>query len=799
MANFCNKCGSKLSVDDIFCSNCGNPIKNNQNNSILSQTVTQPQNTFSSHPSTSSFQTQSSSSDNTSSSQYNNGSFVMTKANLPNFFNTDNPSKEKLSQAIKTHEANLVEERNLNTYIHACELMNGDKENFKQAVKIFTSIKFYKDSSSKIEECNLVIKAFEQEEKYSKACDLISENLQDCYKAISLFQELKHFKDSESKIVECKEIISRLEAEKNLQIYDKACKLMHGEIENYKKAISEFEKLPNFKDSEDKINECKNEIKKLELEITKKNYLKACDLINGNKEDCNEALRILKSLNGFDDSSLRIGECEKRIEEFTKEEKYIEACGLFDKGLSEHKYAISVLKELDDYKDSKNKLAELTKIVEKETAEYEKARQEAEKKRLEEERLKREKTIKYACIAALIIICLIFTVVNINSLEETKKEKARIEQLAQENKEREARLVIETKEHEEKLARETREQKERLAREAKEQKERLANEAKEQEEKLARSAREQDERLARDRKDRMAQEAYEREFQNQNSKTYTNQTLFVLVKFLGRSNEIIFSKEVPLYTLTKEKINNEEKVISVQADGEIAKLLIDNLQYSLKDKYIIDKKQTLDNLEKNIQLYTASNNYNELYVKTAFEETGLDIPKEIKGQINAKSGVNLRKEPSTNSQKVGGFAYNTEVTILDTNGPKQTIENISSNWYKVTNGEVTGWCFGGFVSVSNQYVNNYNQNSVYNYSVNNNSTNKKKTGRITARSGIFVRKEPNTYSQKIGDGLAYDTKVTILDTNGPKQTIENVYSSWYKVTDGEVTGWCFGGFISIDY
>ena len=75
----------------------------------------------------------------------------------------------------------------------------------------------------------------------------------------------------------------------------------------------------------------------------------------------------------------------------------------------------------------------------------------------------------------------------------------------------------------------------------------------------------------------------------------------------------------------------------------------------------------------------------------------------------------------------------------------------------------------------------------------------KVVGTITAKSGVNLRKEPNTYSQKIGEGLAFDTKVIILDMNGPKQTIENIYSNWYKVTDGKDTGWCFGGFVKIDY
>lgn len=79
------------------------------------------------------------------------------------------------------------------------------------------------------------------------------------------------------------------------------------------------------------------------------------------------------------------------------------------------------------------------------------------------------------------------------------------------------------------------------------------------------------------------------------------------------------------------------------------------------------------------------------------------------GIITAKSGINIRKEPKANSQKIGSIENNTEVTILDINGPKQTIENISSNWYKVTDGKVSGWCFGGFVNVVDSNDNDYSK------------------------------------------------------------------------------------------
>ena len=70
-----------------------------------------------------------------------------------------------------------------------------------------------------------------------------------------------------------------------------------------------------------------------------------------------------------------------------------------------------------------------------------------------------------------------------------------------------------------------------------------------------------------------------------------------------------------------------------------------------------------------------------------------------KGKVSAESGVNIREEPSSNSQKIGSLGFDTKITVLDTNGPKQTIENITSKWYLVTNGEITGWCFGGFINL----------------------------------------------------------------------------------------------------
>ena len=70
------------------------------------------------------------------------------------------------------------------------------------------------------------------------------------------------------------------------------------------------------------------------------------------------------------------------------------------------------------------------------------------------------------------------------------------------------------------------------------------------------------------------------------------------------------------------------------------------------------------------------------------------------GYINAKSGINLREEPNTKSEKVCGLPYNTQVMILDKNGPQATFEKITSNWYFITDGTRVGWAFGGFIRMT---------------------------------------------------------------------------------------------------
>ena len=261
------------------------------------------------------------------------------------------------------------------SYKKACELMKGDLQSCQRAIKEFESLRGFKDSENKIEECNQKINKLKNN-IYYLACELMKGDKQSCEKAIKEFESLKGFKDSEEKIKEC-----------NIKI--RACELMKGDKQSCEKAIKEFQSLNDFKDSEEKIKECKSNIQQTQ-------YDKACSLMFGSQMNYLTAIDIFKSLKDFKDSENKIRECEKAIQNFESEKIYKKACELMssqkddnseDKNKSENffdkifgfvdKYfklnddlinynqAISEFNSIRNFKDSEAKINECENYIEK--------------------------------------------------------------------------------------------------------------------------------------------------------------------------------------------------------------------------------------------------------------------------------------------------------------------------------------------------------------------------------------------------------------------------------------------------
>ena len=154
-------------------------------------------------------------------------------------------------------------------------------------------------------------------------------------------------------------------------------------------------------------------------------------------------------------------------------------------------------------------------------------------------------------------------------------------------------------------------------------------------------------------------------------------------KLLDSDWTVKASDVIPFSFFNKIK-KGEDKYMAYIVLGEPSEDSSNKLFYSPDDYISYDKEGKI----------TSWNGFEDL---KEFFDDGTGSDNQNIGYINAKSGINLRKEPNTKSEKVCGFPFNTKVIIIDKNGPQATFEKITSNWYLITDGTRAGWAFGGFI------------------------------------------------------------------------------------------------------
>jgi alpha-tubulin suppressor-like RCC1 family protein len=172
--------------------------------------------------------------------------------------------------------------------------------------------------------------------KYNDAVVLMNEGKYT--EAIATFEALNGYKDSTQKIEECK--IGILNDK-----YDTALVLMQEG--KYSEAISAFKALSKHRDSVEKIKECEDAILAEKFE---EQYQAAISLMEMQKYV--EAITAFEKLNGYKDSVQKIEECEAGI----YEGKYQDAVTLMN--AKKYTEAIAAFEELNGYKDSVQKIEE---------------------------------------------------------------------------------------------------------------------------------------------------------------------------------------------------------------------------------------------------------------------------------------------------------------------------------------------------------------------------------------------------------------------------------------------------------
>ena len=67
--------------------------------------------------------------------------------------------------------------------------------------------------------------------------------------------------------------------------------------------------------------------------------------------------------------------------------------------------------------------------------------------------------------------------------------------------------------------------------------------------------------------------------------------------------------------------------------------------------------------------------------------------------------------------------------------------------------------------------------------------------KVIVKPTLVFRSKPSLSSKKI-DKLYYDSRVIVLDKNGPELTVLGLSGRWYKIRQKQKTGWVFGPFIA---
>ncbi len=167
-----------------------------------------------------------------------------------------------------------TEAKNREIYFSAISLMKkGDISNLQNAISQFEKTPDFRDSDALMQECHRMINDIKAEEEYTNAIRLMKIGTIDSFKnAVSIFEKISDYKDSDALMQECRKNISDINTGEE---YASAVLLMkHGKIEDYKKAISVFEKISYYKDSSDLIKTCQKKIDYINSKIEYSQYKK---------------------------------------------------------------------------------------------------------------------------------------------------------------------------------------------------------------------------------------------------------------------------------------------------------------------------------------------------------------------------------------------------------------------------------------------------------------------------------------------------------------------------------------------
>ena len=170
--------------------------------------------------------------------------------------------KNEVNKYLDDVRIRIENDRKESIYQDGISLMDNDiVDSYEEAILLFNEIIDYKNVEELILEC--------KDRIYQNGISMMNRDEVECYQgAIDIFNSIIDYKDVSELILECE---NKKRCLINNEIYDSAKEIMNNyfTVEKYFEAISLFEQIPEWRDSNSLIVKCREMIKQIEIEEEK--------------------------------------------------------------------------------------------------------------------------------------------------------------------------------------------------------------------------------------------------------------------------------------------------------------------------------------------------------------------------------------------------------------------------------------------------------------------------------------------------------------------------------------------------
>jgi len=261
--------------------------------------------------------------------------------------------KEELEGYLETAVNRILSEK----YDAAVAKMKGcdSPKSWQQVASSFRSLGGFRDSETLAKRCSAKAEGVKSDDIYNRGVYLMNQgDAQSLVDAVGIFQKVPDWKDAEDQIQECYRLLAELKAKEADRPYQNALEAMKSaeSMQDYSRAAELFEALGDYRDAKKKARACRRNAESSRLDVL---YRKALENMTGDRiASYEDAIEMFKELDGWKDSEEQISQCQKMILQL-KRDRYAKAAETLEnaKEVQDYLQASTLFAGIAGYRDAK--------------------------------------------------------------------------------------------------------------------------------------------------------------------------------------------------------------------------------------------------------------------------------------------------------------------------------------------------------------------------------------------------------------------------------------------------------------